>query len=147
MLGLAVKGQGMALDRTDLAAAQPAVVLPEAPLPPLPRSLWESREVREAVDNDSPGAVVAVARRAHGLRQDELGALAGFSQSAISRLESGNNIAYDLRVLRPLQRLLGIPAHLLGLADPSLPMSAGDLDRLGSWEGARDVAELVRATR
>ncbi|WP_158852015.1 helix-turn-helix domain-containing protein [Saccharothrix deserti] len=120
----------MALDRTGLTAGQPSVVVPEAPLPPLPRSLWESREVREAVANDSPGTVVAVARRAHGLRQDELGTLAGFSQSAISRLESGSNIAYDLRVLRPLQRLLGIPAHLLGLADHSLPVGADALDRL-----------------
>ncbi|WP_447003441.1 helix-turn-helix domain-containing protein [Saccharothrix isguenensis] len=120
----------MALDRTDPTAGRPAVVVPEAALPPLPRSLWDSREVREAVRNQSPGAVVAVARRAHGLRQDELGSLAGFSQSAISRLESGSNISYDLRVLRPLQRLLGIPAHLLGLADDSLPVDGAALDRL-----------------
>ncbi|MFD1147366.1 helix-turn-helix domain-containing protein [Saccharothrix hoggarensis] len=127
----------MALDRTDPRGGRPTVVVPEAPLPPLPRSLWESREVRDAVRDRSPGAVVALARRAHGLRQDELGALAGFSQSAISRLESGSNIAYDLRVLRPLQRLLGIPAHLLGLADHSLPVAADELDRLG-FAGAAD---------
>jgi transcriptional regulator with XRE-family HTH domain len=120
----------MALDRTDPTTGRPAVVVPEAPLPPLPRSLWKSREVREAVRNQSPGAVVAVARRAHGLRQGELGSLAGFSQSAISRLESGSNISYDLRVLRPLQRLLGIPAHLLGLSDNTLPMDAADVSRL-----------------
>lgn len=120
----------MALDRTDPGAGRPAVVVPQAPLPPLPGSLWESREVREAVRNQTPGAVVAVARRAHGLRQDELGSLAGFSQSAISRLESGSNISYDLRVLRPMQRLLGIPAHLLGLADHSLPVGGTDVERL-----------------
>jgi transcriptional regulator with XRE-family HTH domain len=131
----------MALDRTDPTADRPAAVVPEAPLPPLPPSLWESREVREAVRNQSPGAVVAVARRAHGLRQDELGTLAGFSQSAISRLESGSNIAYDLRVLRPLQRLLGIPAHLLGLADHSLPVDAAVLDRLAP--GFTDVLNGV----
>lgn len=125
----------MALDRTDLNAGRPAAVVPDAPLPPLPRSLWESREVREAVRDRSPGAVVAIARRAHGLRQDELGSLAGFSQSAISRLESGSNIAYDLRVLRPLQRLLGIPAHLVGLADDTLPVDADDLRRLAPGFG------------
>ncbi|MFD7655123.1 helix-turn-helix domain-containing protein [Actinosynnema sp. NPDC059797] len=107
----------MPLDRTGPAAGRPAPAHPAGPLPPLPPSLWESREVQEAVRDQAPGAVVAAARRAHGLRQDELGALAGFSQSAVSRLESGSNIAFDLRVLRPLQRLLGIPAHLLGLAD------------------------------
>ncbi|MEU3649156.1 helix-turn-helix transcriptional regulator [Lentzea sp. NPDC034063] len=107
--------------------AKNAVVVPDGPLPMLPPSIWESRDVREAVAAESPGAVVAIARKAHGLRQDELGTLAGFSQSAISRLESGSNIAYDMRVLRTLQRLLGIPAHLLGLTDRTVPVPSGDL--------------------
>lgn len=83
--------------------------------------------MRYAIAAESPGAVVAVARKAHGLRQDELGTLAGFSQSAISRLEAGSNIAYDMRVLRTLQRLLGIPAHLLGLTDRTLPVRSADV--------------------
>lgn len=103
------------------------VVVPDGPLPVLPPSTWESQAVRDAVAADSPGAVIAIARKAHGLRQDELGTLAGFSQSAISRLESGSNIAYDLRVLRTLQRLLGVPAHLLGLTDRTVPIRSGDL--------------------
>jgi len=102
--------------------AKNAVVVPDGPLPVLPPAIWESKEVRDAVAAESPGAVVALARKAHGLRQDELGTLAGFSQSAISRLESGSNIAYDMRVLRTLQRLLGIPAHLLGLSDRTVPV-------------------------
>lgn len=96
----------------------------------LPPAIWESKEVRDAVAAESPGAVVAIARKAHGLRQDELGTLAGFSQSAISRLEAGSNIAYDMRVLRTLQRLLGIPAHLLGLTDRTVPMRSGEARRL-----------------
>ncbi|MGI5505836.1 helix-turn-helix domain-containing protein [Lentzea sp. CA-135723] len=107
--------------------AKNAVVVPDGPLPVLPPSIWESREIRDAVAAESPGAVVAIARKAHGLRQDELGTLAGFSQSAISRLESGSNIAYDMRVLRTLQRLLGIPAHLLGLTDRTVPVRSGDV--------------------
>ncbi|MFI6102486.1 helix-turn-helix domain-containing protein [Lentzea sp. NPDC051213] len=107
-----------------------AVVVPDGPLPLLPPALWESREVQDAVAAESPGAVVAVARKAHGLRQDELGTLAGFSQSAISRLEAGSNIAYDMRVLRTLQRLLGIPAHLLGLVDRTVPIRSGEARRL-----------------
>src|SRR5262245_29366893 len=89
-------------------------------LPALPASVWNSWEIRSAAASGSPGAVVAIARKAHGLRQDELGALAGFSPSAISRLESGSNLAYDTRILRTLQRLLGIPPRLLGLADLSV---------------------------
>ncbi|MEU4741574.1 helix-turn-helix transcriptional regulator [Actinosynnema sp. NPDC023658] len=133
----------MTLDRTDLTAGRPSVVAPLSPLPPLPWSLWDGHEVREAVRTRSPGAVVAIARRAHGLRQDELGSLAGFSQSAISRLEAGSNIAYDLRVLRPLQRLLGIPAHLLGLADGSLPVAGRDLDRLAPGFGGGAAGRVV----
>lgn len=112
--------------------AKNAVVVPDGPLPMLPPAIWESKEVRDAVAADSPGAVVAIARKAHGLRQDELGTLAGFSQSAISRLEAGSNIAYDMRVLRTLQRLLGIPAHLLGLTDRTVPMRSGEARRLAA---------------
>jgi transcriptional regulator with XRE-family HTH domain len=93
-------------------------------LVPLPPSVWDSWEVERAVAESSPGAVIAIARRAYGLRQDELGAIAGFSQSAISRLESGGNLAFDTRVLRIFQSLLGIPAHLVGLADPDAVASA-----------------------
>jgi DNA-binding XRE family transcriptional regulator len=112
--------------------AKNAVVVPDGPLPMLPPAIWESKEVRDAVAAESPGAVVAIARKAHGLRQDELGTLAGFSQSAISRLEAGSNIAYDMRVLRTLQRLLGIPAHLLGLTDRTVPMRSGEARSLGA---------------
>ncbi|MEV6242203.1 helix-turn-helix transcriptional regulator [Lentzea sp. NPDC051838] len=112
--------------------AKNAVVVPDGPLPMLPPAIWESKEVRDAVAAESPGAVVAIARKAHGLRQDELGTLAGFSQSAISRLEAGSNIAYDMRVLRTLQRLLGIPAHLLGLTDRTVPMRSGEARRLAA---------------
>ena len=115
--------------------AKNAVVVPDGPLPMLPPAIWESKEVRDAVAADSPGAVVAIARKAHGLRQDELGTLAGFSQSAISRLEAGSNIAYDMRVLRTLQRLLGIPAHLLGLLDRTVPMRSGEAVRLAGLPG------------
>ena len=117
-----------------------AIVMPDGPLPLLPPSIWESREIREAVASDSPGTVIAIARKAHGLRQDELGVLAGFSQSAISRLESGSNIAYDMRVLRTLQRLLGIPAYLLGLADRTISMRSSDVRRFAG--GVSEFAAL-----
>ena len=103
-------------------------------LPPLPNSVWNAREVRDAVASDSPSAVIAFARRAHGLRQDELGALAGFSQSAISRLESGSNLAYDMRVLRIVQRTLGIPPRLLGLADQGAVVASAELRNRGGTE-------------
>src|SRR2546429_9826574 len=90
---------------------------------PLPPGVWESWEFREATTRGHPGAVIAAARKAHGINQAQLGQVAGFSQSAISRLEAGGNIAYDLRMLRIFQRLLGIPPSLLGLAHDSFPGS------------------------
>ncbi|MFC0430353.1 helix-turn-helix transcriptional regulator [Kutzneria buriramensis] len=121
---------------------------------PLPESVWNAREVQDAVAANSPSSVIAFARRAHGLRQDELGALAGFSQSAISRLESGSNLAYDMRVLRIVQRTLGIPAHLLGLAEqgvaPAELRERGGTEALvallgsGASSGAPATPEIVR---
>ncbi|MEU0878449.1 helix-turn-helix transcriptional regulator [Lentzea sp. NPDC005914] len=98
-------------------AAEIPPCIPADPETLIPASLWASWEVRQAVLHSSPGTVIAIARRARGLRQDQLGEQAGFSQSAISRLESGGNLAYDMRVLRIFQRLLSIPAHLLGLTE------------------------------
>ncbi len=60
--------------------------IPTDPEALIPATLWASWEVRQAVLRSSPGTVIAIARRARGLRQDQLGDLAGFSQSAISRL-------------------------------------------------------------
>ena len=130
---------------------------------PLPDSVWNAPEVRDAVAANSPSAVIAFARRAHGLRQDELGALAGFSQSAISRLESGSNLAYDVRVLRIVQRTLNIPAPLLGLAEHGVaaaelrerggaealvPLLGGGLARIGKAPVTPAiVAELLVARR
>ncbi|OLB76584.1 MAG: hypothetical protein AUI14_18335 [Actinobacteria bacterium 13_2_20CM_2_71_6] len=105
-------------------------------LRPLPPSLWESWDIRQAAAQDSPGAVIAAIRRAHGLNQAQLGSIAGFSQSAISRLESGGNLAFDVRLLRIFQRVLGIPAHLLGLSDGSFPLPQFDARRLGEQIGA-----------
>lgn len=110
---------------------------------PLPESVWNAPEVRDAVAANSPAAVIAFARRAHGLRQDELGALAGFSQSAISRLESGSNLAYDMRVLRIVQRTLNIPPHLLGLAEQGV--ATAELRERGGAEAL--VALLGGGTR
>jgi tetratricopeptide (TPR) repeat protein len=121
-------------------------VLPSGPgLRPLPAALWESWEVRQAAAHESPGTVIALARRAHGLNQGQLGAMAGFSQSAISRLESGGNLAFDTRVLRIVQRLLGIPPHLLGLADNRGPALHDEAARLFAQVAPGEVVVRGRA--
>lgn len=116
------------------------LVTPQADLPPLPPSLWLSWDIKVAVAHESPGAVIAIARRAHGLRQDELAPIAGFSQSTISRLESGGNLAYDIRVLRIFQRLLGIPPRLLGLADERKIQTPFDTHAVDAWKRMHKTA-------
>jgi transcriptional regulator with XRE-family HTH domain len=108
----------------------------------LPSAVWDSYEIRTAAAHDNPGEVIALTRRAHGLSQAQLGALAGFSQSAISRIESGGNLAFDLRMLRVFQRVLGIPAYLLGLAQDAFPIPLLDAQRLQDQIG-RSVPALV----
>ncbi|KWX02639.1 hypothetical protein TH66_12875 [Carbonactinospora thermoautotrophica] len=78
-----------------------------------------------------PGQVIALTRQAHGLTQRQLGELAGYTQSTISRLEDGADNAYDIRVLRHFATLLRIPPRLLGLADGP--------DTVGPHELERDV--------
>src|SRR5438309_1760832 len=108
--------------RRQIAASPRAAYRPAAAgLSPLPADFWRSWEVTRATAGNAPGTVIALARQAHGLSQAELGTLAGFSQSAISRLETGGNLGYDIRVLRSLGRLLGVPPRLLGLAEDGAP--------------------------
>src|SRR5438477_8734634 len=103
----------------------------------LPSAVWDSYEIRTAAAHDHPGEVIAAARRAYGLSQAQLGGLAGFSQSAISRIESGGNLAFDLRMLRVFQRILGIPPRLLGLSADVFPVPAAEARRLpiGTLDG------------
>jgi tetratricopeptide (TPR) repeat protein/transcriptional regulator with XRE-family HTH domain len=131
--------------RPDTADWAYAVLPSGTGLRPLPSALWESWEIRQAAAHESPGTVIAIARRAHGLNQGRLGTMAGFSQSAISRLESGGNLAYDTRVLRIVQRLLGIPPHLLGLCDDTVPVLHDDAARLFAQIAPGEVVIRGRA--
>ncbi|MGQ0841149.1 helix-turn-helix domain-containing protein [Actinokineospora sp.] len=82
--------------------------------------IWRSGPVRAALDSGDPGAVVRSVREAHHLTLAELGARCGYSSSTVSRLETGRQPLRDVKVLRSLADALGIPAHLLGLADTSV---------------------------
>src|SRR5579859_7028912 len=55
-----------------------------------------------------PGSVIRLARLARGETQQQTGQACGFSQSQISRIESGKAHAYDIRHLARLARHLDI---------------------------------------
>src|SRR3954464_5490903 len=76
-----------------------------------------------------PGSIVRLARFARGETQTQTGRACGFSQSQISRLESGRAYAYDIRHLTVLARHLDIPPNLLGLASDSVDPSEPPVNR------------------
>jgi transcriptional regulator with XRE-family HTH domain len=76
-----------------------------------------------------PGSIIRLARVARGETQTQTGRACGFSQSQISRLESGRACAYDIRHLTLLARHLEIPPHLLGLASGSVDSSEPPVNR------------------
>jgi transcriptional regulator with XRE-family HTH domain len=108
-------------------------------LNPLLPETWDCPQVREAVQHASPGTVIAFARHAHGLRQDQLGELAGLARPTIGDIEAGGDRAHDVRTLRNLQRLLGIPPQLLGLSDEFVPLRPGDARQMFAHLGADEV--------
>lgn len=77
------------------------------------------------VSGANPGSIIRLGRLARGETQTQTGHACGFSQSQISRIESGKAHSYDIRHLSRLARHLDIPPPLLGLApagvDPSEP--------------------------
>jgi transcriptional regulator with XRE-family HTH domain len=77
-----------------------------------------SAELLMPAPGAQPGSIIRYARLARGETQLETGQACGFSQSQISRIESGKAHAYDIRHLARLARHLEIPPHLLGLTPP-----------------------------
>lgn len=92
-----------------------------------------SPEARAAVLSGKRGTLIRLAREAIGLRQTDLGRMLGYSQSTISRIESGRQHANDMSVLSAAAELLGIPPAMLGLAaTPGGPGSAFTLPGSGA---------------
>ncbi|MCP2242493.1 helix-turn-helix domain-containing protein [Lentzea aerocolonigenes] len=81
------------------------------------RAIWDSQEVRVAVDSGDLGAIVRAVRRATPLTLADLAEKCGYSISTLSRMERGKQPLRDVQVLRCLAKALKIPPHLLGLTD------------------------------
>lgn len=82
-----------------------------------PRATWDTDAVRAARRSGHLGAIVRSVRRANSLTLAELADRCGYSISALSRMERGEQPLTDLRVLRVLANALRIPPRILGLAD------------------------------
>lgn len=98
------------------------------------------------------GQTIRLARLSRRLRQAELGALVGYSQNVISRLENGHGIG-DERMLRAIAEHLDIPPASVGLGGNVFPTAAAhpnlaaepevDMKRLEFMRGALGVAAAL----
>lgn len=82
-------------------------------------ALWASPKARELVATGDIGGAIRLAREARGWRQADLGRLAGYSASTISRLEHSKRARCEVGLIRHLASVAGIPdgvlSALLGL--------------------------------
>ncbi|MYV99057.1 helix-turn-helix transcriptional regulator [Streptomyces sp. SID3343] len=83
--------------------------------------LWDSPHMHALVRDCRVGPLVRAGRTAKGMRQADLGLLIGYSQSAVSRLETGQG-KDDLAKLRAAAVAVGMPprvlAAVLGVTEP-----------------------------
>lgn len=76
---------------------------------------WNSPRVHELIADGDVGGLIRWARQERGWRQTDLGRAAGYSASAVSRLETAERPATDLDMLKRFADALVIPAGVLGL--------------------------------
>ncbi|MFE3588149.1 helix-turn-helix domain-containing protein [Streptomyces niveus] len=74
---------------------------------------WGSTRAQALVAAGDVGGLIRWARRERGWRQADLGNAAGYSASAVSRLETGQRRAGDLDVVRVFADVLLVPAGVL----------------------------------
>ncbi|MFF3868030.1 helix-turn-helix domain-containing protein [Micromonospora sp. NPDC001898] len=92
------------------------------------RPAWTAMPaVTQAASNGDYGAVLRTARVAAGLNLEDAAALAGFSASTLSRMETKRNRHWDVRELRRLAEVFAIPAYLFGLSRSTFDIGADSL--------------------
>jgi transcriptional regulator with XRE-family HTH domain/tetratricopeptide (TPR) repeat protein len=105
--------------------------------------------VTRAASRGDFGTVLRTARVAAGLTLEEAASLAGVSASTLSRMETKPSRAWDVRELRRLAEVFGIPAHLFGLSRSTFDSSTASLsesvDEDGDQMRRRDLIATAAA--
>lgn len=109
---------------------------------PLVAAALMSAQGQAALVAGNAGAVVRVVREALGWTQQDLADRSGYSQSTISRIESGKTrAARDTDVLADLAQVLGVSPAVLGFANcPDQHRTLDDVDRRGLLGGSVALA-------
>lgn len=129
------------------AACRRTERVPVVELPTVPAHVWDDAGVRSALDDWDFGQVSRMVRQLVPLRQEDVAALTGLSQSYLSMLECGDRKLTD--VARVVQFLsgLGTPVDLVRLPLPGASRGeAAEADRSANGRaGARPATGSTRA--
>lgn len=131
------------------AACRRTERVPVVELPTVPAHVWDDAGVRSALEDWDFGQVSRMVRQLVPLRQEDVAALTGLSQSYLSMLECGDRKLTD--VARVVQFLsgLGTPVDLVRLPLPGASRGEGaDVERSASGRpvagGAKPTTGSVR---
>jgi Helix-turn-helix domain len=96
-------------------------------VPAAPPGLWDRAEMAKALSERDIGAVIGIYRKWTGASQTDIGMLVGIPQPHISGIEHGKRLVTSLDLFERFADGLGIPRHLLGLAETTTgqPGAAG----------------------
>lgn len=78
---------------------------------------WTDNALQAASAQGDYGRVISLVRQSGRITQGQLGSACGLSQSALSRMEQRGPGEYNMTTLARVAHHLGIPPHLVGLAD------------------------------
>lgn len=84
---------------------------------------WGSPRAQALITAGDVGGLIRWARRERGWRQADLGSAAGYSASAVSRLETGHRRASDLDMVRLFADALFVPAGVLAAVLRVVPLA------------------------
>ncbi|MEV7026045.1 helix-turn-helix transcriptional regulator [Kitasatospora sp. NPDC093558] len=78
---------------------------------------WTTPRAQDILRRRALPEILQLYREIHGLPQQELADLLGYSTSYVSRIETGSRTITDIGALRHLAERLDLPPHCLGITD------------------------------
>ncbi|MFE7190391.1 helix-turn-helix domain-containing protein [Kitasatospora sp. NPDC057541] len=78
---------------------------------------WTTPRAQDILRRRALPEILQLYRELHGLPQQELADLLGYSTSYVSRIETGSRTITDIGALHHIAERLGLPPHCLGITD------------------------------
>lgn len=122
--------------------------------PRVPDHVWESRDVSVALAAWDFGAAFRLIRQIASLRQEDMSAITGLSQSFLSTLESGARRLVNIDKIITVLQHMDVPPHIAPIPIPGSAAPNGIRARgaqpilipAPAWENPLDIAKRLSAT-